>query len=113
MTNPEHEKVRESVKKSRAAYDRIIEMSEIGTDEEFHESIDEFFKEYGEEEFFNLLLYLGLEQSNAGKAARLMIFLWLDGKEQRWEMCQFLRDNPEATEGQILHKCRMLLGKEW
>lgn len=112
MTNQEHEKDRE-IEKEWAAYVRVMEIAEKGTEQELHESIDEFFKEYGEEEFFNLLLYLGLEQSNAGKAARLMIFLWLDGKEQRWEMCQFLRDNPEATEGQILHKCRMILGKEW
>jgi hypothetical protein len=112
MTKLEHEKDRE-IEKEWAAYDRVMEIAEKGTEQELCESIDEFIKECGEEEFFNLLLYHGLEQSNAGKAARLMIFLWLDGKEQRWEMCQFLRDNPEATEGQILHKCRMILGKEW
>ena len=57
-------------------------------------------------------LYRSMMQSNAGRAARLMMFLWLDTEEQMLEMQEYLDSNPEATEGQILHKCRMILGEE-
>ena len=53
-----------------------------------------------------------LRMSKAGKAARLLTFMRLTEEEQQLEMCEYLLENEEATEGQILHKCRMILGEE-
>lgn len=58
-----------------------------------------------------LIEYLML--SKAGEAAQMLVFIWLKTEEQKWEMCRFLRYNPDATEGQILWKTRQILGEEW
>jgi len=34
---------------------------------------------------------------------------WLETEEQQLEMCEYLLENEEATEGQILSKCRQIL----
>ena len=63
-------------------------------------------KENMERDFYRFLI-----RSNAGQAARLMMFLWLDTEEQMQEMQAYLVSNPEATEGQLLWKCRQILGE--
>jgi hypothetical protein len=50
-----------------------------------------------------------LDSSKAGEAAQMMSFLWLKTDEHMLEMCKYLLHNPEATEGQILSKCRQIL----
>ena len=52
-----------------------------------------------------------LRSSKAGKAAQMMVFIWLKTDEQMLEMCKYLLENEDATEGQILRKCRQLLGE--
>ena len=52
-----------------------------------------------------------LRMSKAGKAARLLTFIRLTEGEQQLEMCEYLLENEEATEGQILWKCRQILGE--
>ena len=63
------------------------------------------------------LLYEQLKKTKAGTAAKMMIMLWLAGEdsaaeEKQQTMLKYLLENKKATEGQILHKCRMLLGQE-
>jgi hypothetical protein len=63
------------------------------------------------------LLYEQLKKTKAGTAAKMMIMLWLAGEdpeeeEKQQTMLEYLLENEEATEGQILHKCRMILGEE-
>lgn len=53
-----------------------------------------------------------LDSSKAGEVAQMMSFLWLKTDEQMLEMCRFLLHTPEATEGQIMWKCRQILGRE-
>ena len=63
------------------------------------------------------LLYEELKKTKAGTATKMMIMLWLAGEDaveedQQQTMLKYLLANPESTEGQILHKCRMILGQE-
>ena len=52
-----------------------------------------------------------LRLSNAGRAAELMLMFCLETEEQQLAMCEYLLENEEATEGQILWKCRQILGE--
>ena len=57
---------------------------------------------------------LGLLQlSKAGRAAEIMLMIRFAtaSEEQQLEMCEYLLENEEATEGQILWKCRQILGE--
>ena len=58
---------------------------------------------------------LGLLQlSNAGRAAELVLMIRFAtaSENQQLEMCEYLLENEDATEGQILWKCRQILGRE-
>lgn len=50
-----------------------------------------------------------LRMSKASRAARIMTFMKLTEEAQQLEMCEYLLENEEATEGQILSKCRQIL----
>ena len=101
----------EKFEQAMDSYNHLFDLAETATNEELFRYIDEFVAVFGKDQLTNLLLIDALHLSDAGYAAQLMIFLWLHEEEHRWAMCQYLRQNPNATEGQILWKCRQLLGE--
>ena len=53
-----------------------------------------------------LIGYLKLSKVSKGKGA--IVFLMMDTDAQMMEMCQFLKNNPEATESEILARAERI-----
>ena len=54
-----------------------------------------------------LIGYLKLSKATKGKGA--LVFLMLDTNAQMMEMCRFLKENPEATESEILARAEKIV----
>ena len=106
------DKIQEEIAIMRKKYKQICEIAaEASTEQEVSQAVDAFIDEYGTDDLGSCLLIDILRMSNAGRAARLMLALWLSG-DDAFEMCEYLLENEDATEGQILWKCRQILGRE-
>ena len=113
MPNTKDDEYLEKFRNARDALDQIYDQADGYSQEELSQQLDAFVAEFGREYLYDLLLRDGLRWSNAGMAAQLMLCLWLCEEEQQWEMICFLQKNPDATEGQILHKYRKIQGEQW
>ena len=106
------DKIQERIDVMFEKYDRICEIADnTSSVQELDQAVGAFIDEYGQDELVSFLLIDMLRTSNAGRAAQLMFSLWLSG-DGAFEMCKYLHENPEATEGQIMWKCRQILGRE-
>ena len=106
------DKIQERIDVMFEKYDRIYEIADdTSSNQELDQVVEAFIDEYGKDKLTSLLLNDMLRVSNAGRAAQLMFSLWLSG-DDAFEMCKYLLENEDATEGQILWKCRQILGRE-